>query len=335
MSTALQTQTTPMHDIEVLDGDTGKLVKRSAEQQRESFALHNTLQTLDIFKGLVLLKFQDEKRYLDFHCASMKEYCEQHAGTPYRTAVRHVVIAKRLKDIVPGIAAESHVPPVALGNPNGPTLAPDSEQEMTAIFGDFGVRKLDALLRYEDEELKELFAGGEITGPDGTSYTLDEIKEMSARQVTAKLTKQHSKEKKQLSDKLAEIKAENELLKSEKLALFKQNKELEEKAEQARMIEQKYGPKARAIKDKLGNLDNSLTHLREFMAILANTELQEDDPDEIVQRANDVHTTFQLFTNNVNRIMLPMLSAFESLPDPLAGADDLIAAAMAEQDAGK
>lgn len=287
-------------ELEVYDAESGSIVKRSVEEQRISFALHNALVATELFKGMILKRILDEKRYLDFQCTSFEEYCENMVGMTYRNASRYVRIARRLEPVLPGLTAANmtHVSGALTDGDMTHVSGEDVDVDMTHVSG-FGLRHLSELIKLDNEDLKELFSGGEITGADGKTYTLDEIKAMTAREITEKLVVQHNEERKAYKSKIAQLEEKLKLLEKERENLLRQSETL-------RAIEEKYGPGARKIEEKKIYLGRAYEALENFLVYLEKANLEDEEPRELVDK-------LQLITNKAHGFLERVLPVYDRI----------------------
>ena len=340
---AEKTTAMPFKEIQVYDDESKKLVKRSPEEQQQSHAMHSMLQNLDMFKGMLLLQMQEEKRYLDFNYSSMKDYVELELQQSYRSVQRYIGIARKITNILPNIRVHGLLPaPGAQPAPEAENTVQEADFEIIEenkalpqlLFSQLKASVWDQLLKFDDEDVAGLFDGGSIEAADGKTYTLEEIKAMSVREAERKLKKQHREERKVLNGKIATLDEDNKKLKAEQATLQKEIERLENRIIRARAIEERYGEKAVSIDEKFDRMNEAIKAFDRFRHLVGNIQFNEDDPDELLLKARYIYSQYEEYRPSLLLAMEDVIFKFELYPDPLNNPqiDAQIAAAMAEQE---
>lgn len=273
-----------LRDMEVFDDESGKFVVRSAETQRESHHLHNVMQMMGLLKGMILLKFQDEKRYLDFGVSNMEDYCEQLLDERYRTVQRHIARARKVLGIVGGGLDLKAIPEsvqqaaAQVMQQVDPGIAGSIDTNAVAALSMFKPSTWDALTRADDDEIANLLVNDKFTGKDGKVYTVRELREMTIRDVRAKCWDERKEEIKSYKKRLQVTDSQIDLLRAENDQLKKQMAHWEKVGQRGAELERQYGPKASTLEQKLKYLEEGMKHVAQARALIVNCGITTDDP---------------------------------------------------------
>ena len=154
----------------------------------------------------------------------------------------------------------------------------DSAQEI-------GYTKLRTLTqKISMEEFKRFIDENRLAVPEGTTLTVEEIKEMTVRELSVEFKRRE----KEASVKMQRLKAETEVAKSEVKVISarekKMQRDMEKLQKELNMYKQKHGPKVSGLKEKMELLEEVHTVETHLFNLINRVEIEEDDPPELLEK---------------------------------------------------
>ena len=290
--------------IHVFDDEEGKLVPRSPEQQKQAYALLNAFKTLEIMKGFILKRIRDNKHYLDFHVSSFKDFCAVHLDMTDRHARKYILIAERFSEAIPGLRLDGDSTTLIAAAENGQTDE-KTAKALENIKG-IGVKKLDIITRaLTSDDLQELFGDKkQFVTKDGEVITLEELEQMTAKEVTRRLIEDQTKVRKKLNSKIHQL--------EETVKKLEQEKKLNErKYKDMKLVELKYGPGARALAEKQQYLEEASRYLVLFVKYFVKANVELEDPDELLIKMRDTLQMLEFHRMNLTHKYAPIAMAMD------------------------
>lgn len=227
----------------VRDAETGDWVPVTPEMQARAAAARRHIEMATLVKAVALKAVADERLYLADGCSSFKEWVHVVLGTSYTGAKEYVKIGRRVAPLMPGLTEgdgfAGDVPQLAEGQSTGL----DSAQIGTV--SSLGFEKLKHLTRLDEARFSDVVQRGVVV-LDGEEFTLDDLQEMSARELSARVRDETAA----LKDKLQEMRAEMGTLRAEKDALLQEKEATAAELEDARELEAELRPRALTIAHK-------------------------------------------------------------------------------------
>lgn len=260
-----------MEGMEVLDSETGKFVEITSEMRQMASYLHNQSTMGSFISAIAMKEILDKKLYLALGCTSKSEYIDQMTIYGRRQAYKLVAIASELTKQLPQLIQTNKTQ-----NVHSSALTTENDANLQNL-ADIGISKLYQLTTLDDNKsFKELYENGKTTIGDA-EYTIEEIKDMTAKEVT----KQVSEIKKKYQDKLNVVTEEKKLLKSENDQLKKTIVDNESRISNAAELERKYGAKASLLNHKSELLKKANDLLNELRLVTFKINVTVDDPEGI------------------------------------------------------
>lgn len=276
----------------VFDGETGEMAEVTAEGQRMASYLHQQVLLGVFISATAIKKMFDEKLYLALGCQTKEEYCLT-LPYGYRQANKLYQIAAKFEDVSKNLIGEGFTGISSSGmleNMNSSSHL--NEKDIASL----GITKLYQLTRLEDENIKELIKEGK-TELGGGEISIEEIKEMSAKEVSRTVSEATKKYK----AKIAQLTEENALLSAEKKQTEKELSALKEKEIELEEIENKYGPTASKLEHKRKKLDEARALLNDFSETIIRTGISAEDPatlrrdmQDLIKKINETYEVILL-----------------------------------------
>lgn len=288
--------------IHVFDEEEGKLVPRSPEQQKQAYALLNAFKTLEIMRGFILKRIRDNKHYLDFHVSSFKDFCAVHLDMTDRHARKYILIAERFSEAIPGLRLDGDASALLSGGGS----ANNGVRKTLDDAGKLGVMKLDIITRaLTSDDLQELFGDKkQFVTKDGEVVTLEELEQMTAKEVTRRLIEDQTRARKKLNSKIHQL--------EETVKKLEQEKKLNErKYKDMKLVELKYGPGARALAEKQQYLEEASRYLVLFVKYFVKANVELEDPDELLIKMRDTLQMLEFHRMNLTHKYAPIAMAMD------------------------
>jgi len=233
----------------VYDEETDDFVEVSVEMQKRANAVHLQIALNAISTAIGIKRMRDEKLYLGFGCQSFSEYIETRLPFTRRQAYNYIQIAERFIPFLPDISKDEYV-------------VHSGAQHITEM----GYNKLFALSGLPDDQFSKI-----VDGEDGV--TLDELADMDTKEFASALTKykkKHSKTLAQMDEQNKSLKDENRILK-EKLA------EADQRLEDAKALEAKFGKGGFSLESKRKILELARKEMLAAEQYVFQLNLEESD----------------------------------------------------------
>ncbi len=274
----------PKNTLEVFDAETQEWKKISQNEQQLASYMHNQIMAGVYYSAAALTKMLDEKLYIALGCESRDEYIDTMLPYSRRQAYILLAIGRKFSGILGGISQNKLI---SAGSDDGvqERALNDNMSENTEIgvheraLNELGIKKLYEMTKFEDSEIEELLNTGS-TRINGNDFSLEEIKEKSAKDLSIKM----AQVKKQYSGKISQLQEEISMLKEEKKLLLKN----EEQVKTAVELEKLYGAPASKLEDKKSRLNKSFSLLNDFIETFARCGITTEDPELVQQQAVDL-----------------------------------------------
>lgn len=252
------------NEMTVFDGDKQDFVKVSKEQQLSAGYIHQQIAMGVFITALAIKKMYDEKLYLAFNCSTREEYADTMLPFGRRQAEKYYRIADKFKEYLPENA----------------NLSSQIEGDVQEL----GIAKLYELTKIEDEDLRTVMSGGNLTGADGNKYSLEDINDMSARELSKRIQEIKSK----YTSRISNFEEENKLLKAERESDKELVESAKEQTEHAHKLEIMYGGGASLLKDKEACLQAARDHFRRAWESLESANITEKDPVQLQREVPEI-----------------------------------------------
>lgn len=258
----------------VRDTETGESVEVTPEMRARAAAARRLIEQATLAKALALATVADERLYLADGYGSFKDWVLLELGTGYRSSLDYVRIGRRLAPLFPALSAgdglAGGVPQLTEGHPG----ALDSER-VSALSG-LGVKKLIELTRLDEIQFSDVVERGVVT-LGNEDFTLDELQEMSKREVAARVRDELTP----LKNELAEQNAQIETLEAEKKALLAEADASAQAVADARALEAELGPRASLLADKRQRVTDCRDAVDRLLPALLATGVEPSDPETL------------------------------------------------------
>ncbi len=264
----------------VYDLELEKFVTVSPETQRTAGYVHQQILAGSLITAMALKKIKDDKLFLGLGCQSFEEYINSMLPFGRSTAFNYLKVANKLESVFPNQLDSADPKVQTFGH------------EVQPAGLDF--RTLLELTKFDDDGFKNLLKDG-MAEINGETITLDEIKDMTARE-TAKAVK-NIKEK--YSHKVDKQAAQIDLLISEKQALqdtIEANSDMVAAAEEKEKL---YGAKASTYENKLRLLNDAEKSLADLQKLVVNANIDTEDSTNLQKKLvgllksiSNTHTNF-------------------------------------------
>ena len=284
----------------IRDTETGDVVEITPEMRARAAAARRLIEQATLAKSIALATVAEERLYLADGYGSFKDWVLLELGTSYSSAKEYVKIGRRIGPLLPGLTSgdglASEAPQLAEGHPSGL----DSERS-EAISG-LGYKKLVALTRLDEAKFADVVERGVVT-LGNEDFTLDDLQDMSNREVAARVRDEITPLKAQLAEQAAAI----ETLEAEKAALLADADASAKTVADARALEAELGPRASLLADKRQRVTDLRDIVDRFLPALLATGVEPSDPETLqhdlmslldkldlcTERARDTYATVQ------------------------------------------
>jgi hypothetical protein len=268
----------------VYDADTGRMTTVSPDQQRRFHFLQQHIELATLVKAVALAEIADDKLYLAAVCSSFKEYAES-SGLGVVSAKKYTQIGRRFRTLLPQIGEAKGYSGTLSATPNPTNIPPELQQ-----FGGFGYKELLEFSRISEADFEEITQTGEIQLTDGRTFTLDDLKAMTARE-NQQLLKEYRTAKKRYHERISQLQEQVKKLKAEQKADRDNIEEAEHRLEEARQIERLHGARAAAYHQKRAALDRAFKLLTEARLEFFRVDITPDDADVLQEAARQFVAT--------------------------------------------
>lgn len=255
----------------VRDAETGDWVTVTPEMQARAASARRHIEMATLVKAVALKAVADERLYLADGCSSFKDWVHVVLGTSYASAKDYVRIGRRVAPLMPALGSgdglSGEVPQLA----GGQSIGLDSER--VESVSSLGLVKLSQLTRLDEARFADVVERGVVT-LDGETFTLEELQEMSSRELASRVRDETAA----LKDKLQELRAEADTLRAEKAALLQEKDAASAELADARELEAELRPRALSIaakREAITTLREETDRLNERLIALGVTP---DDP---------------------------------------------------------
>jgi hypothetical protein len=275
------------HPTEILDEDEGEYVKVTPKMRAHAHhALHQVQGTI-LITSYWIARIYDERLYVALGYNTKSAFVEDRLPFGTRQAAKYAKVGRRLGQFLPN---STEVDPEQIPGSNDV----DTEDVPDAFEG-LPLGKLHKLTQLDEEDLEDYVEEGEWTGPNGETYTRDDVIEMARTElgdaVAEKVqnmrdTLEQEKEKRQDYEELAEKRKE------EKQALEEKLDERSEQIENAEELELRLGPEHSKLESKKELYDEVEEHIDEAIRLVGQID-PGDHPDTDENRCQAIRRASQ------------------------------------------
>ena len=276
-----------MTNDEILDEDNGEYVKVTPEMQAHAHhALHQVQGTI-LITSYWMARIYDERLYVALGYNTKSAFVEDRLPFGTRQAAKYAKVGRRLGQFLPN---STEVDPEQIPGSNDV-----DREDVPDAFEGLPMGKLHKLTQLDDEDLEDYVEEGEWTGPNGETYTRDDVIEMARTElgdaVAEKVqnmrdTLEQEKEKRQDYEELAEKRKE------EKEALEEKLDERSEQIENAEELELRLGPEHSKLESKKELYDEVEEHIDEAIRLVGQID-PGDHPDTDENRCQAIRRASQ------------------------------------------
>lgn len=268
----------------VYDLENDKFVDVSLEQQRTAAYFHNQVLLGAFVSAIAIKRIFDDRLYLAMGCQSRDEYIENSLPFNRRQCYKLLAVADKFESVTKSFDNNNLLTD---GKSNS-----SKEVQSTALgVSSLGIEKLYELSKIDDAEIDKLIKKGKIK-IDGEDFSIDDLKEMSAKEVAHQI----KKATKQYQEKLKKVETENIQLKETKKLLENENAHLIKENDEGKDAENTFGPVATTFKNKKERLNIARDLLNKFDNTIMRCGVTEEDPDgiqkdlvDIIAKVDEVH----------------------------------------------
>jgi hypothetical protein len=265
-----------MTNDEILDEDNGEYVEVTPKMKAEARQAISRIQASILVTAYWIARIYDERLYVALGYNTKSAFVEDRLPFGTRQARKYAKVGRRMSSFLPSEVKQDELP--APGDSDSDAEngeVPDSLQGLP-------MGKLHKLTQLDEEDLEDYVEEGEWTGPNGETYTRDDVIEMARTElgdaVAEKVqnmrdTLEQEKEKRQAYEELAAKRKE------EKEAVEEKLDEEKDRIETAQDLERRLGPTASKLQEKRETLDECAEHLDEAIRLAGKIGITEDDPE--------------------------------------------------------
>jgi len=278
-----------MTNDEILDEDNGEYVEVTPKMKAEAQQAISRIQASILVTAYWIARIYDERLYVALGCNTKREFVEKHLPFGTSQARRYAKVGRRMSSFLPSEVKQDELPAPSDAESHGETgQVPDSLQGLP-------MTKLQELTKLDDEDLEDYVEEGEWTGPNGETYTRDDVIEMARTElgdaVAEKVqnmrdTLEQEKEKRQDYEELAAKRKE------EKEALEEKLDERSEQIENAEELELRLGPEHSKLESKKELYDEVEEHIDEAIRLVGQID-PGDHPDTDENRCQAIRRASQ------------------------------------------
>ena len=278
-----------MTNDEILDEDNGEYVEVTPKMKAKARQAISRIQASILVTAYWIARICDEQLYLGLGCSTKEEFVERHLPFGTRQARKYAKVGRRMSSFLPSEVKQDELPAPSDAESHGENgEVPDSLQGLP-------MGKLHQLTRLDEEDLEDYVEEGEWTGPNGETYTRDDVIEMARTElgdaVAEKVqnmrdTLEQEKEKRQDYEELAKKRKE------EKEALEEKLDEQSEQIENAEELELRLGPEHSKLESKKELYDEVEEHIDEAIRLVGQID-PGDHPDTDENRCQAIRRASQ------------------------------------------
>jgi len=288
----------------VYDEETGKMIQVTKEFRQKAEELDNSIEEDVIGLAFKLFVMRTQKYYLALGYTSWTEYVlAKHMSLQH--ARKLLTIGKKFGELVYGDEKNSEQ--------NG-----ERNRSPVSAFEKLGLRKLYAIASLPDEEFKKMVKSGQVETEDGGKLTWEDVKEMVVKEVE----KEVSKIRKKYQEKLGKTSSKAIQLEEEVKKLQKERDAFEERLQRLKALEEKYGPGAMKLEEKLEYLRKAYKHFGDFLIYLQKANVEMSDPVDLIVELQRIIVNWEMYRDiireNYGHIIMSRLDrnyALEGLED--------------------
>jgi len=231
--------------LRVYDETKGEIVTVSQETQLMAGHLHQQIMMGVLVSAVALKRMRDEKLYLGLGCQSMQEYLLTMCPVGRAQAYKYIRVADKFTGFLLPESVQS------TGHSDG--------VQSTGQIEKIGFEKLYELTRIEEADFEDL-REGKITSKDGRTMTVEEIREMTMKELMAEVSKWNLAKQK-LTARNSQLEEDIKMLKSELDTAKAQIDDVEAERENARTLELEWGKRAQRNEDIAELINSAFTDL--------------------------------------------------------------------------
>lgn len=268
--------------VEVLDEDRGEYVTVTPEMRAQAHhALHQVQGTI-LVTAYWIAQIYDLGLYAALGCNSKSQFVDRHLPFGVRQASKYAKIGRKLGRFLP-FSDQANADQLPSADDVNADDLPDSVQSLP-------MGKLSELTKLDDDDLKDYVETGQWTGPDGQTYTRDDVLDMARTElgdIVSERTKRLRDTVEKEKDKRQQAEERAEKAEEEKAALEEKLEEEEARIETAQDLERRLGPTASKLQEKRETLEEVKRHLDEALRLLPKVGITDEDPEpdqENIQR---------------------------------------------------
>src|SRR5690606_27082103 len=155
------------------------------------------------------------------------------------------------------------------------------ENDQILQVGGLGMRKLLDLTRVDDAIFEDVVEQGRLVMPDGSEYSIDELKAMAVKEFEEKLDMARE-DKEAYRARNQQLQEQIKLLESERATDAKKFSDADAKLQEAGHLERLYGPAAKRYSDVHNQLSSAQFHAQQLRRFLFNAEVAETDSQVLI-----------------------------------------------------
>lgn len=274
----------------VWDGEEGKYIEIKPEVRKKASSLQTQLEVGSLITAVSLHKIYSERLYLALGCSNKTEYVNTMLPFGERQAQRYAKVGEKWSSLLPNNMEDL---PKLEGSKNFDDVA------------NLGMTKLYEIARIEDVDFEEIVETGKIKTDHG-EVLVEDIKNKAYRE----FAEQIKSLKKKSTAKITALEEKNKTLKAEKEQLAQKTKQADEKLQNAKDIESKYGDKAKSLERKREILEKSRDLLNEAGNLIGNMGVELNDPltfkKDVLSLYDKIYLLRKSFRDNYGEILLDM-----------------------------
>ena len=293
----------------VRDTESGESIEVTDEMRARVAAARRLIEQATLAKALALATVADERLYLADGYGSFKDWVLVELATSYRGALDYVKIGRRLAPLLPSITAGDGQ--VGEAPDFSGVKSPALDSERSAALSGLGVVKLAALARLDEARFSDVVERGVVTLDDET-FTLDQLQDMSSREVAGRVRDELAPLRDQLSEQAAAI----ETLEAEKAALLAEAEASAQTVADARALEAELGPRASLLADKRQRITDLRETVDALLPRLLASGVEPADPETLQHDLMALLDKLDLCTERARALYAPVQAALAGLPAP-------------------
>jgi len=264
---------------EVLDEEAGEYVELTPELRAKAQHAIKQIQAGILVTAYWVSRVYDERLYVGLGYGTKKQFVENHLPFGMSQARKYAKIGRRFGDFLPDYAEQT---------PEKLPAGEDAEETPESLQG-IPMTKLTHLTKLDDEDLQSYVEEGKWTGPNGETYTRDDVMEMARAELDDAVSGRGEKLQKVAEDEKEKRQAYQELAekrKEEKEALEEELDERQQQIESAEELELRLGPKQSKLESKKKLYRECEEHIEQAIRIVDQLDPGDHpDTDELRCRA--------------------------------------------------